>query len=226
VVGALIGLGLVTKLELGIFVPVALAIVAADSARKVRDAAIVLVVAALIVTPWLIHQVATYGWTDPLAVARHSAVVADQPRFPGLSLDWLGQFLTISFHSFWAQFGWMAIVAPVRLYLIWGVVALAAVVGLVFARGRLRDPNWLLMLGLVAVAFAAYVGYNLAFEQFQARYIFTVLTPIAALLVLGWASMLPRRTVPWSVLALTAALIALNAYTLVRVLAPGFAPTR
>jgi hypothetical protein len=43
-------------------------------------------------------------------------------------------------------------------------------------------------------------------------------------LVLGWSSLLPRRTLPWSVLLLAAALIALNAYALTRVLVPGFAP--
>jgi hypothetical protein len=81
------------------------------------------------------------------------------------------------------------------------------------------------MLATVVVGCVAYVGYNLAFEQFQARYVFTALTPIAALLVLGWAAVLPKRSVPWSVLMLTMALIALNAYTLLRVLVPGFAPT-
>jgi len=185
---------------------------------------VVLITAGLLMTPWLIHQVTTYGWTDPLALARHSAVVADQPRFQGFTLDWLGQFLTVSFHSFWAQFGWMAIVAPDRLYVIWGVLCVAALIGLVLSRRVLRQLDWLLMLATVAVAFVAYVGYNLAFEQFQSRYVFTALTPIAALLVLGWASLLPRRSLPWSALALTAALVILNAYALFRVLVPGFAP--
>jgi 4-amino-4-deoxy-L-arabinose transferase-like glycosyltransferase len=220
--GALLGLGLLTKLELGIFVPIALGVIFMRSARRVRDCAIVLITTALCLLPWLVHQVTTYGWMDPLALARHSRVVADQPRFPGFTLDWLAQFLTVSFHSFWAQFGWMAIVAPVRLYIIWGGVALAALVGLVVARRHLRQPEWLLMLATALIASAAYIGYNLAFEQFQARYVFTALTPIAALLVLGWSTVVPRRSLPWSVLLLTVALIAVNAYALTRVLVPGF----
>jgi 4-amino-4-deoxy-L-arabinose transferase-like glycosyltransferase len=223
-VGALLGLGLLTKLELGIFVPIALGVIALRSSRKVRDGAVVLIVTGSCVLPWLVHQVTTYGWTDPLAVGRHAQVVADQPRFPGFSLDWLTSFLTVSFHSFWAQFGWMGIAAPVRLYAVWGVVAIAALVGLVLGRRRLLQPNWLLMLATVLIACVAYVGYNLAFEQFQARYVFTALTPIAALLVLGWSALTPRRVLPWAVLLLTVGLIALNAYALTRVLAPGFAP--
>ncbi|MBV9578395.1 MAG: glycosyltransferase family 39 protein [Chloroflexi bacterium] len=277
--GVLLGLGLLTKLELAIFVPIALGVVVfepacarasmypptmapvshspqrgprsdaqqlapadrvqplADTAShrrlasgwlsdlddRLRQCVVVLLTTGLVVSPWLVHQVTTYGWTDPLALARHSAVVADQQRFPGFSLDWLSQFLTISFHSFWAQFGWMAVVAPVRLYVGWGLVTLAAAAGLVLGRRRLRDPQWLLMLATVAIAFVAYVGYNLSFEQFQARYVFTAITPLAALLVLGWSSILPRRSQPWGVLLLTAALVAVNAYTLVRVLVPGFA---
>jgi 4-amino-4-deoxy-L-arabinose transferase-like glycosyltransferase len=222
-VGALLGLGLLTKLELGIFVPISLGVIATRSTRKVRDAAVVLITAGIFLFPWLVHQVTTYGWTDPLALGRHAQVVADQPRFPGLSLDWLTTFLTVSFHSFWAQFGWMGIVAPVRLYALWGVIGFAALVGLVLGRRRLREPNWRLMLATTLIAFAAYVGYNLAFEQFQARYVFTALTPIAALLVLGWSTLLPRRTLPWSVLLVTVALVAFNAYALTRVLVPGFA---
>lgn len=222
--GALLGLGLLTKLELGIFVPIALGVIATRSTQRVRDAAIVLVTAGVCVLPWLVHQVTTYGLLDPFALARHSQVVSDQKRFAGFTSDWVGSFLAVSFHSFWAQFGWMAIVAPVRLYVVWGVVALAALVGLVVARGRLREPDWVLMLATVVIACVAYVGYNLAFEQFQARYVFTALTPIAALLVLGWSSLVPRRALPWSVLLLTAVLAAVNAYTLLRVLVPGFAP--
>jgi 4-amino-4-deoxy-L-arabinose transferase-like glycosyltransferase len=224
VVGALTGLGLLAKLELAIFIPVALGVVVVRSAKKLRDCVLILVTAAVLVAPWLVHQVTTYGWGDPLALARHSQVVADQPRFRGFTPEWLGEFLTVSFHSFWAQFGWMAIVAPVRLYAVWGIVALVALVGVVLERRRLRQPEWLPMLATVLIACVAYVGYNLAFEQFQARYVFTALTPIAALLVLGWAAVFPSRTLPWSVLLLTTALIALNAYTLLRVLVPGFAP--
>jgi 4-amino-4-deoxy-L-arabinose transferase-like glycosyltransferase len=223
-VGTLLGLGLLTKLEFAIFVPVAVGVIVIRSSHRVRDCLVVLVTTALLAAPWLVHQVTTYGWTDALALARHSAVVADQPRFPGFSIDWLRQFLTVSFHSFWAQFGWMGIVAPDRLYLIWGILGIAALAGLVLIRRHLLEPEWLVMLATVGVAAVAYVGYNLAFEQFQSRYLFTALTPIAALLVLGWSAVVPKRTQPWSVLVVTVGLVALNAYALFRVLVPGFAP--
>jgi hypothetical protein len=152
-------------------------------------------------------------------------VVADQPRFPGLSPDYVVQFLTTSFHSFWAQFGWMAIVAPDRLYWTWGLVTLLAAVGLVMKRDVFRDPVWQLLLVTTVLAFIAYAGYNLTFEQFQGRYLFPALAPLAILAVGGWAALAPVRWRQWPPLALGVALIVLNGYTLSRVLSPGFAPS-
>jgi 4-amino-4-deoxy-L-arabinose transferase-like glycosyltransferase len=222
--GVLVGLGLLTKLALAIFVPLVLGVVVARSSRPVRQCALVLAAAALVVLPWLVHQVTTYGWSDPLATSRHAAVVLDQPRFPGLSLDYLGRFLTTSFHSFWAQFGWMGVVAPDRLYLAYGLLVLTAVSGLVLQRRLFREPAWLLVLATVGAALLAFIGYNLAFEQFQGRYLFTALVPIALLLVVGWAAWLPRRATAWGVTLVGILLLGLNAYALLRVLVPGFAP--
>jgi 4-amino-4-deoxy-L-arabinose transferase-like glycosyltransferase len=220
--GALLGLGLLTKLELAIFAPLVLLVILASSTHRLREVILAAATAAVLLIPWLVHQVTSYGWTDPLALARHSAVVQDQPRFPGFSIDWLAQFATTSFHSFWAQFGWMAIVASTRLYLIWGALTLLAIAGLIATRKYwLAQPTSRLLLATIALAFVAYVGYNLAFVQFQARYLFTAIVPIAILLVGGWSALPPR---PWPAFILPAALVALNAYTLLRVLVPGFAP--
>jgi Predicted membrane protein (DUF2142) len=217
VTGVLLGFGLLTKLELAVFIPLI-----AVHVRQLRAVAVSLIAAALLSVPWLSHQVTSYGWADPLATTRHAEVVFDQPRFPGFSADWVQQFLTVSFHSFWAQFGWMSVVAPDRLYWAWGVISLLAVVGLVIRRDWLHRQNWQLLLGTVAVAFIAYVGYNLEFIQFQSRYLFTAVIPIAALAVGGWHGVVPRW---WFPLTIALVLVALNAYALINVLGPGFAPS-
>lgn len=222
--GALIGLGLLTKLALGIFVPLACLVVLIRSARRFGEALLLLGSTGVIVLPWLVHQVTTYGWTDPLATTRHAQVVLDQPRFPGLSPAYVGAFLTTSFHSFWAQFGWMAVVAPDRLYWIWGLFTLIACGGLVIQRGWLDDPAARIVLVTLGAAVVGYVGYNLTFEQFQGRYLFTALVPVVILLVRGWAAWLPRSWQTWGVLLMGGVLVALNALALVRVLVPGFAP--
>jgi 4-amino-4-deoxy-L-arabinose transferase-like glycosyltransferase len=223
--GALIGLGLLTKLALGIFIPLALLVVVLRSSDRVREILLLLGTTALLLLPWLVHQVTTYGWTDPLATSRHAQVVLDQKRFQGLSLDNVVAFLTTSFHSFWAQFGWMGVVAPDRLYWIWGFFTLVALVGLVMQRHRLRPSTWRIVLLTLGAAAVGYVGYNLAYEQFQGRYLFTALVPLVMLLVWGWAAWLPTPTAQaWGVLVLGVLLVGLNAFALMRVLVPGFAP--
>jgi 4-amino-4-deoxy-L-arabinose transferase-like glycosyltransferase len=223
-IGVIIGLGLLTKLALAIFVPLALLVVVRRSSHRVRESVLLLGTTGLVVLPWLVHQVTTYGWADPLATTRHAQVVLDQKRFQGLSPDFLGGFLTTSFHSFWAQFGWMAVMAPDRLYWIWGVCTLVAVVGLVLHRRHLHDAPWRIVLLTAAAAAVGYVGYNLAYEQFQGRYLFTALVPLVILLVGGWAAWLPRGAEAWGVLMVGTLLVALNVYALLRVLVPGFAP--
>jgi hypothetical protein len=168
--------------------------------------------------------VTTYGWTDPLATSRHAAVVLDQRRFPGLSPAYAVDLATTTFHSFWAQFGWMGLVAPDRVYWTWGLLTLVAAAGLIVERRLFRQPTWQLILATLGVAFVAYLGYNLAFEQFQGRYLFTALPAAALLLVAGWSAWLPRRVQQPGSLLLGLALVALNGYALLRVLVPGFAP--
>jgi 4-amino-4-deoxy-L-arabinose transferase-like glycosyltransferase len=222
--GALLGLGLITKLALAIFVPLALLVVFARSRNPTRDVLALLATAALVMAPWFAHQVTTYGWNDPLAITRHAEVVGDQPRFAAFSLDYIWSFLTITFHSFWAQFGWMAIPATNTLYWIWGLLLVGAGLGLARARHRFRAPAWLLLVATLAAAFAALIAYNLTFTQFQGRYLFTALVPFAVLFVAGWSAWPPSRLQAIAGLSAAWALVALNAYTFWRVLVPGFAP--
>jgi Predicted membrane protein (DUF2142) len=223
--GALVGVGVLTKLALAIFGPLLVYVLLLRAAQRVRAVVAMLAACGAVMLPWLVHQVTTYGLTDPFATARHAAVVVDQERFSGLSVDYAMQFLTVTFHSFWAQFGWMAIVAPDRLYWFWGLLSLAAMVGLMRQTRLLLAPGWRLVVAIGLLSLIAYVGYNLAFKQFQGRYLFTALVPMAMLLVAGWSRLVPRRAGPLLAMSFATLLVVANAYTLVRVLVPGFAPS-
>jgi hypothetical protein len=224
VLGAALGLGILTKLALVVFAPLALLV----SLRRPRSALLVFALALLVLTPWLVHQVTTYGWSDPLGTVRHDQVVFDQLRFPGLTFEYARSWLTITYHSFWGQFGWMAIEVHERLYWAWGLFTLLGALGLmlgVLRRAVPLDPRLLITVLVVLGTAAAYVGYNLSFQQAQGRYLFPALVPLCVLLVQGWASWLPPRLRQLGPLLIGATLMAINAYTLTRVLAPAFAAT-
>jgi 4-amino-4-deoxy-L-arabinose transferase-like glycosyltransferase len=237
--GLLLGLGLLTKLSLVVFVPLGLAALAAGAWRCHRSvkylaihALLALAAMLLFLAPWLIRQGLTYGWDDLLAGKRHDVVVVGQPRFPGPSWEYMRHWTTTFFHSFWAQFGWMGILVSDRLYWIWGAAMLAAYAGLlgrtahvVASRATPRgvDPRPALLVAIGGGMLATILFYNLTFEQAQGRYLFPALPATCVLLVLGWGALLPIRLRAAGVLLGGLALVGLNAYTLTRVLAPAFA---
>jgi 4-amino-4-deoxy-L-arabinose transferase-like glycosyltransferase len=237
--GVLLGLALLTKLSLVVFVPLGLAAMATGAWRR-RQAArhlahlalLALAVMFVVLAPWLIRQGLIYGWDDLLASKRHEVVVVGQPRFSGLSWEYVRHWTTTFFHSFWAQFGWMGIPATDWLYRTWGAVTLAACAGLFVrtaramggrAKPRSVDPRPALLAALCIGMLVAILYYNLAFEQAQGRYLFPALPAICTLLVAGWSALLHIRFSIAGPLLAGLGLVALNAYTLTRVLVPAFA---
>jgi uncharacterized membrane protein len=228
--GLLLGLGVLTKLLLALFAPIAVGVLW-YAGRRVGVARAPLAgyvvamgaVALVVLLPWLVRQGLTYGWTDLLATGRHAAVVADQPRFPGLSWPYAAGWATMVFHSSWAQFGWMAIPMPDRLYWAWGALTLAGLVVWPVRRRPTAGGPVVTVCAVIALAtWLVLVGYNLTFEQAQGRYLFPALVPLCALLVLGWSALAPRRLREALPVGLAIGLVALNAYVLLRVLPPAF----
>jgi 4-amino-4-deoxy-L-arabinose transferase-like glycosyltransferase len=149
---------------------------------------------------WLLRNVVTYGDLDLFAWHRHDSIVVGQPTTARWIADYglaktVQDFFTVSFRSFWAQFGWMGVLIDSRLYLLLGIVSAAMALGFVFwlwrvARDRaLLDSfqRWallLLLLVLLLVAMA-HVSYNFKFVQHQGRYLFPALVPIGLAFTLG-----------------------------------------
>jgi 4-amino-4-deoxy-L-arabinose transferase-like glycosyltransferase len=156
----------------------------------------------------------------------------------------LSAALTTVFNSFWGQLGWMALplqpgvytaIAAVCVLALAGVLAGATVARIPADTGDpplLRRAAWVLMGAAVVAAAAQLAYYNLQFVQFQGRYLFPALLPIVLTLAAGlevWARILAARAgaraqsaasaaVLAAVLLAPAALLALNAFIVARVL--------
>ncbi len=184
---------------------------------------------------WWARSISVYGFPDVFGLRQHNLVVADQPRTADLIAQigfpaYLEQALTTTYHSFWGQFGWMALPMPAWIYLLIGLLLLVCLVGLLLAAWSARrappDAGWSVtgMLGLVALlALLAYVYYNTEFLQFQGRYMYPGLLPFALGLALGLDALRARiiRRGAWLTVLPFALFALLDVYLLWRVIVPG-----
>jgi len=229
--GLTLGLALLTKTSAFVALPVALVAVAVRAWRQgeegpadpreaplcvaLGNAGWMLLAAALLAGPYLIRNVALYGWNDPLGLARHNAVVVGQLR----TTDALAQYgwpwllergARFTFQSFWGQFGWMGVPLQPAVYLalaLFSALLLTGFLGWLLNPRRARlavgQRDGLLLLTLSAVlTMASYFWYNLTFVQHQGRYLFPALIPLALGAALGLEWLLAPHTARWAAAAL------------------------
>ncbi|MBN1220757.1 MAG: DUF2142 domain-containing protein [Anaerolineae bacterium] len=229
--GILLGLGLGTKTTIYIAVPLVAIVLWWTSAKEtsehggtVRDwrklahqAATIFGVALLIILPWFVRNAAIYGNLDILGLKRHSQIVVGQLRTVDYLaevgwLAYLGDFISTTFHSFWGQFGWMAVPMDGRSYWLLTLLSLMALGGLVGFWWTMRSPGVVApedklsiyqrhALALMAITISlmalVYLGYNAAFVQFQSRYLFPALIPLGIFFTLGLHEALSLRWKWW-----------------------------
>jgi 4-amino-4-deoxy-L-arabinose transferase-like glycosyltransferase len=206
-IGLLSGALLLTKLTVYPLVPLSYLALVLDGAgssrprrleRSARYVTLALLVTALLAGWWFFRNLTVYGPGDPFGLRRHDLVVVGQPRWPGLgeNLESLRFFGLSMFRSFWAQFGWMAVVLDARFYALY-LLFLGLAAGGLRRFWRVELPDWppaaalglkflLAALGLIV---AEVVVYNLSFIQAQGRYLHPALLPIGMLLGLGWIAL-------------------------------------
>ena len=224
ITGLLLGLGLLTKATI-YYVALPLVVVALvlhdwRPRRLTQQLVAVLGPAFCVAMPWYVRNVIVYGWPDMLGTMNHERVVVGQLRTAHYlaQVGWvtyLQNLVTTTFHSFWGQFGWMAVPMDYRTYLVLGLLSALAMVGWILLLWRNKGEPWwgiyrgvpgeegrassgtggvavLLTLWLLFTVFG-YLVYNITFVQSQGRYLFPALVPVGLLAVLGWRMALSRR---------------------------------
>lgn len=167
---------------------------------------------------WWVHSVDVYGGTDFLGLQRHDEVVVGQPRTDDFIEDvyggseqvyWENLTQTV-FNSFWGQFGWMGVPMPPNIYRLIKIslvfIAVGLAIYLAFSQWRRWQAPHYALLALMALSLALvgaqFLIYNRTFVQFQGRYLYPALVPMALLVGLGcsgWAERLGRinRGLAW-----------------------------
>lgn len=243
VLGLLGAAALLTKGSIYIVVPVALAAVVLrwrHERRARRWAAMqlawVLILALLVSAPWFIRNGAIYGWFDPTGQVRHDAVVRGQPTTAEYLAnhgwgDLLRTMARTTFHSFWGQFGWMAVPLQPRFYRALAAFSMLAAVGFLWWLFDRRRPrltahqrvSLVLLFFSCLLTVVVFLGYNARFLQHQGRYLFPALVPIGTAVALGLdrlASILPWKARDWAVAVLFAGMALFDVYCLFRVVVP------
>lgn len=207
ILGVLVGAALVTKTTIYFLVGIAVLAVLLRGRREgwrivARHLAAVLIPALLIGGVWWARNVYVYGGLDFTGLSRHDEITIGQLRtgdyidnvLGGSTGQYLENFAQTTFHSFWGQFGWMALPMPTNIYRVFLLFAVAVIAGVglfVWRRGsprRLRPPQQdivLIFAAVIGLVVAEYVLYNRDFVQFQGRYLYPALIPLAFLVAVG-----------------------------------------
>ncbi len=160
------------------------------------------ILAVAIGSIWWIHSLDVYGNTDFLGLQRHDQVVEGQLRtetyierdLRGSTRLYLENLARTTFQSFWGQLGWMAYPMQPRIYnLLMGLTVLLLIGSILYAVQehwpKSLDKAQRHMLALLGVSLllviAQFLFYNLTFVQFQGRYLYPALIPIALMFALG-----------------------------------------
>lgn len=223
VLGALLGLILATKTTAYIALPLAGGVLLWRWGRTRAGLRSILLEAGLVAgpllaigLPWVVRNLAVYGWPDFLGLIRHDEIVVGQTRTGAYlaQVGWgayLHRAVEFTFKSFWGVFGWLGVFMDSRVYfglaLLSGVAAGGVVLRMAscVAPGRAtgsagdghmsRSPQPAVshtryvsrLLALsVLLTVLTYAWYNAQFVQHQGRYLFTALIPLAIAFASGW----------------------------------------
>lgn len=238
--GVLVGIALLTKTTAYLMAGVALlAVVLRPHARGQRErwtaVAVYLFFALGIGAVWWLRNIGVYGFPDFLGLAAHDAVVIGQTR----TVDFIAELGTGPYFemaiettvtSFIGQFGWMALPIQTWVLVIYGALAAVGTVGAMVLRAlRHSTPRaWLFMGATGGLALLMLVYYNTQFVQFQGRYVYPILIPLAALVCAGLDAIRRRlpivRQLPVVLPIALCGFAVLDLWLLTRVLVPNLTP--
>jgi hypothetical protein len=162
----------------------------------------------------------------------------DQSYFNAEALSRYAHYARFLFETFWGRFALFQVQWPLAFYVLAAGLSLVALAGLVLFVGRLmrgtyKQPAWLpasfvlLAFSTITMIMMVYANeirrWDLGWGGWpQARYLFVVIVPIAALFVQGWSEVVPRRYRTAWVGALLVLLVLLDTFSIAFLIIPYF----
>jgi 4-amino-4-deoxy-L-arabinose transferase-like glycosyltransferase len=221
--GAVLGIGVLTKTTAVVLIPVALYGLFAKKDRRpdLKSVAACFGIALIIAIPWLIRNQTLYG--DPLAIKAFQdasvgnlAAAEAMERAGGAGRYWLSYILPVAMQGFWGVFGYFDVFLPNGVYMMLNLVAVALFGGFIYsyfgADESRKRTNTLLLIMLLMVG-AAFVSYNLNYYQAQGRYLYPAIFAISGALAIGVTRLLrTEKAIKIGAGSLCFLLLAINLY--------------
>ncbi|MEW6379804.1 MAG: glycosyltransferase family 39 protein [bacterium] len=246
--GAAIGLGLISKVNISFLVVISIIgviyqTIASDPSRKlvrvIRNLALLLIPMAIISGWYFVRGVSLFGVDDPLGWKLQAIQNPDLVMPARIRTQFLTRaFAPMLFTSFWGQFDWLTIKLPLWIYGIYGLISLAGLAGVAFfLASGIRRKLWRereirvtvcleLFLAAILLAVTNLVILNWNFIAAQGRLIFPVMAPLCIFMAMGVSSglnsisRLLRVRQELVTYAFLVLLIGLNLYSLIGIIYP------
>jgi hypothetical protein len=209
-IGAILGMALITKQSALLFLPLALAWCATGGVRQRCAAAIPVPAALLVVTGvaglvggwWYVRNWILYG--DPLGLQAFRVEFTTQAFEVTNPAAWTGALMTLH-ESFWARFGWMNLPAPAWTMLVYTLVVAAAAAGWIRRSIRPHQAtcawNWqLAALPLLAFLWVVSFALTAGLVAWQGRMLFPALAAIAILIACGLGVWIRNRLLTFTII--------------------------
>ena len=195
-IGALIGLGLMTKLTTLPGLAVAGCTLFFADARPMKqrwgDVGTTALTALVVAGPYLLAHPKTFA--SIFGIEDYRVALMGHSDYGGLWPFMAQIYWDSTFESYWARFGWMNVPAPKLVYLAFFAVTWTGMLGLLLRghrRAGVRRPALKRYLAAVVLTtVAAHAGINMASPDPQGRHLFAVAPQLAFLIAAGWARLL------------------------------------
>lgn len=198
--GLWLGLGLLTKKTLLFVLPVILLLLAyvvlrQKNARRqaLRYGVLLVAIAILVSAPFFVRNYRLYG--EFIGTRMERQTLSELVQVKSISSPYFRSTFVVNLAlSYVGKFGYMNVPLPLVAYVLYGLLVVAGILGLGLhiCQGGWRNARLGFALLFILACLAGIVIYNLTYSMPQGRFLFPVASLIAALLALGWKTLVGR----------------------------------
>lgn len=198
--GLALGLGMLSKVSVGVLAPVVLASMAVRCWKngrleirglEIRELGIVAGTAVFVAGWWFARNALLTG--DPMGLSDYQSAWVGEADRARLIREAISS-LPYAWTTVWARFDYGQVVLPDWTYSAWAILCIAALVGLIRSRSQLRSHEMMITGLAIGLALAGWAALMITIPATaHARHILFAYPAVGLLFVTGWVGLIPGR---------------------------------